>query len=58
MGLTEWRCGLEVEGGDGNEKRCCGSFQLDRHMGDWSHYKSHVFELAITLLILYQNLCF
>ena len=21
MGLTEWQCGLEVEGGDGNEKR-------------------------------------
>jgi len=27
-------------------------------MGDWSHHKSHVFELAISLLILYQKLCF
>ena len=34
MGLTEWRWGLEVEGGGGNEERWCGSFQLDRHTSD------------------------
>ena len=32
--------------------------KLDCHTGDWSHYKSHIFELGITLLILNQKLCF
>jgi len=32
--------------------------KLNRHTGDWSHYKSHIFELAITFLILSQKLCF
>ena len=27
--------------------------ELDRHTGDYSYDKSHVFELAITILILY-----
>ena len=50
--------GKELAVGTGDEGDGGKLKSMDRHAGDYSYDQSHIFELAITLLILYQNLFF